>query len=126
MPEQVECVVIGAGVIGLAIARQLAQSGREVLILERENQFGTQLSSRNSGVIHSGIYYPTQSLKASLCLRGSYVVSVLRTKKGGSFSLRKANRRHPRKPAWFIAAASVSSESEWGKGCRMAGKRCSE
>lgn len=71
MPEQVECVVIGAGVIGLAIARQLAQSGREVLILERENQFGTQLSSRNSGVIHSGIYYPTQTLKASLCLRGS-------------------------------------------------------
>ncbi|PCI51026.1 MAG: FAD-dependent oxidoreductase [Moraxellaceae bacterium] len=71
MPEQVECVVIGAGVIGLAVARQLSQSGREVLILEREDQFGTQLSSRNSGVIHSGIYYPSHSLKASLCLQGN-------------------------------------------------------
>lgn len=71
MAEKVDCVVIGAGVIGLAVARALALAGREVLILEREAQFGTQLSSRNSGVIHGGIYYPTASLKARLCLHGN-------------------------------------------------------
>lgn len=70
MSEKVECVVVGAGVIGLAIARALALTGREVLILEAESAFGTQTSSRNSEVIHAGIYYPTGSLKASTCVRG--------------------------------------------------------
>lgn len=68
--ELVECVVIGAGVIGLAIARQLAQAGREVVILEAETTFGTVTSARNSEVIHAGIYYPAGSLKAALCVRG--------------------------------------------------------
>lgn len=68
--DKVDCVVIGAGVIGLAVARQLALSGREVLILEREHQFGSITSSRNSEVIHAGIYYPEGSLKADLCVRG--------------------------------------------------------
>lgn len=68
--EQVDCVVIGAGVVGLAIARALAGVGREVLILEAEEGIGTQTSSRNSEVIHAGIYYPPGSLKATLCVRG--------------------------------------------------------
>jgi L-2-hydroxyglutarate oxidase LhgO len=68
--EKVECIVIGAGVVGLAIARTLALNGHEVLILEAEDRFGTQTSSRNSEVIHAGIYYPTNSLKARSCVRG--------------------------------------------------------
>jgi L-2-hydroxyglutarate oxidase LhgO len=70
MAERVECAVIGAGVVGLAIARRLAMSGREVVVLEAESAFGTHTSSRNSEVIHAGIYYPTGSLKARLCLAG--------------------------------------------------------
>jgi L-2-hydroxyglutarate oxidase LhgO len=68
--ESVDAVVIGAGVVGLAVARELANAGREVLILEAESHFGTQTSSRNSEVIHAGIYYPTGSLKARLCVQG--------------------------------------------------------
>lgn len=68
--EQVDCVIIGAGVVGLAVARALAQAGREVLILEAEAAIGTATSSRNSEVIHAGIYYPQGSLKARLCVAG--------------------------------------------------------
>ena len=68
--ETVDTVVIGAGVIGLAVARALAMAGREVLILEAEERFGTQTSSRNSEVIHAGLYYPPGSLKARLCVAG--------------------------------------------------------
>lgn len=68
--ESVECVVIGAGVVGLAIAHSLAIAGREVLILERNDRHGQETSSRNSGVIHAGLYYPGASLKAKLCVRG--------------------------------------------------------
>jgi L-2-hydroxyglutarate oxidase LhgO len=68
--ERVDCVVVGAGVVGLACARALAQAGREVIILEAENAFGTVTSARNSEVIHAGIYYPTGSLRALLCVRG--------------------------------------------------------
>ena len=68
--ETVDTVVIGAGVIGLAVARALALAGREVLILEAEERFGTQTSSRNSEVIHAGLYYPPGSLKARLCVAG--------------------------------------------------------
>ncbi len=70
MTEKVECVVIGAGVIGLAVARALALSGREVILLEQHDTFGTETSSRNSEVIHAGIYYEPGSLKAKLCVRG--------------------------------------------------------
>lgn len=68
--ETIDCVVIGAGVVGLACARSLAEAGREVMVLERENAFGTGISSRNSGVIHAGLYYPPGSLKARLCVDG--------------------------------------------------------
>ena len=70
MTETLECVVIGAGVIGLAVARALAGGGREVVVLEAENAIGVHSSSRNSEVIHAGIYYPEGSLKARLCVRG--------------------------------------------------------
>jgi L-2-hydroxyglutarate oxidase LhgO len=70
MAETIETVVIGAGVVGLSCARMLARSGREVLIIEKHNSFGTEISSRNSEVIHAGIYYPNGSKKAALCLRG--------------------------------------------------------
>lgn len=72
--ERVDCVVIGAGVVGLAVARALAQAGREVLVLEACDAFGTQTSARNSEVIHAGIYYPTGSLKARLCVRGKQLL----------------------------------------------------
>jgi L-2-hydroxyglutarate oxidase LhgO len=66
----VGAVVIGAGVIGLAVARSLALAGHEVLILERNSRYGSETSSRNSEVIHAGIYYPRGSLKARLCVEG--------------------------------------------------------
>ena len=69
--EQVDCVVIGAGVIGLAVAREMALQGRETILLEREAAFGTISSARNSEVIHAGIYYPKDSLKAKLCVAGN-------------------------------------------------------
>jgi L-2-hydroxyglutarate oxidase LhgO len=68
--DHVDCIVIGAGVVGLACARALALVGHEVLILDRENSFGTVTSARNSEVIHAGIYYPQNSLKAKLCVQG--------------------------------------------------------
>jgi L-2-hydroxyglutarate oxidase LhgO len=72
--ERVDCVVIGAGVVGLAVARALALAGREVLVLEACDAFGTQTSARNSEVIHAGIYYPAGSLKARLCIRGKQLL----------------------------------------------------
>ncbi|WP_295849269.1 NAD(P)/FAD-dependent oxidoreductase [Tardiphaga sp.] len=68
--DKVECIVVGAGVVGLAIARQLAQSGREVIVLEAADAIGTVTSSRNSEVIHAGIYYPAGSLMAEFCVAG--------------------------------------------------------
>lgn len=65
-----DCVVIGAGVIGLACARAMAQSGLSVLVAEQADTIGTGISSRNSEVIHAGIYYPGHSLKAHLCAQG--------------------------------------------------------
>jgi L-2-hydroxyglutarate oxidase LhgO len=68
--EEVECVVVGAGVVGLAAARALALAGREVLVVERAYTIGFETSSRNSEVIHGGIYYPAGSLKAKSCVAG--------------------------------------------------------
>lgn len=70
MTDRVQCVVIGAGVIGLAVARRLALAGVETIVLEAAEAIGTETSSRNSEVIHAGIYYPTGSLKALLCVAG--------------------------------------------------------
>ena len=71
MTERVDCVVVGAGVVGLAVARRLALSGREVVVLETAGAIGTGTSSRNSEVIHGGMYYPTGSLRARLCVAGN-------------------------------------------------------
>ena len=68
--NSVECLVIGAGVIGLAIARALARAGREVVVVEAEDTIGAGVSSRNSEVIHAGIYYPTGLTKTRLCTEG--------------------------------------------------------
>jgi L-2-hydroxyglutarate oxidase LhgO len=70
MSDETECVVVGAGVVGLAVARRLALDGREVVVLEAEGAVGTVTSARNSEVIHAGLYYPDGSLKARLCRRG--------------------------------------------------------
>jgi len=70
MVDTVECVVIGAGVVGLAVARALALAGHEVMVLEKERWIGAETSSRNSEVIHAGIYYPKGSLKARFCVAG--------------------------------------------------------
>lgn len=68
--ERLQTLVIGAGVVGLAVARALAQSGREVVVVEQATAIGTGVSSRNSEVIHGGLYYEPGSLKARLCVRG--------------------------------------------------------
>lgn len=70
MTDRVDTVVIGAGVVGLAVARALALAGREVVVLERNARIGEETSSRNSEVIHAGLYYPAGSLKARLCVAG--------------------------------------------------------
>jgi L-2-hydroxyglutarate oxidase LhgO len=72
--DRVGCVVIGAGVIGLAVARRLAQAGREVIVLEAAEGIGTVTSSRNSEVIHAGIYYPAGSLMARMCVSGKHAL----------------------------------------------------
>jgi L-2-hydroxyglutarate oxidase LhgO len=72
--EKVDCVVVGAGVIGLAVARALARRGRETLVLEAEDAIGTGISSRNSEVIHAGIYYTPGSAKANLCVAGKHLL----------------------------------------------------
>ncbi len=72
--ESIDCAVIGAGVVGLAVARALALAGREVVILERAGAIGTETSSRNSEVIHAGIYYPSGSLRARLCVAGKHAL----------------------------------------------------
>ena len=72
--DRVDCVVVGAGVVGLAIARALAQAGREVIILEAAEAIGTGISSRNSEVIHAGIYYPKDSLMARFCVAGKHAL----------------------------------------------------
>jgi L-2-hydroxyglutarate oxidase LhgO len=75
--DSVQTLVVGAGVVGLAIARALALGGREVVVLEQAEAFGTVTSSRNSEVIHAGIYYPEGSLKAELCVEGRHQLYAL-------------------------------------------------
>jgi L-2-hydroxyglutarate oxidase LhgO len=80
--ETVDCVVVGAGVVGLAVARTLARAGREVLVLDAAEGIGTGTSSRNSEVIHAGIYYPAGSLMARFCVAGRRMLYAYCTEKG--------------------------------------------
>jgi len=80
--ERVDALVIGAGVVGLAVARALALAGREVMVLERESAIGTGASSRSSEVIHAGIYYPTGSLKSQLCVQGKAMLYAYCAERG--------------------------------------------
>ena len=82
MTERVDCVVIGAGVVGLAVARALARSGREVWVLEAADGIGTGTSSRNSEVVHAGIYYPAGSLKARFCVAGKHMLYAYCAERG--------------------------------------------
>ena len=77
MSYQVDITIVGAGVIGLAIASQVAREGRDVYVLEKNQTFGQEASSRNSEVIHSGIYYPKDSLKAKTCVEGNALLYEL-------------------------------------------------
>ncbi len=74
MTADFDAIVIGAGVIGLAIARNLAMSGQQVLVVETASRAGTETSARNSEVIHAGLYYPTNSLKAHFCVEGRHLL----------------------------------------------------
>ncbi|MBI2241276.1 MAG: NAD(P)/FAD-dependent oxidoreductase [Magnetospirillum gryphiswaldense] len=85
--ERIDCAVIGAGVVGLAVARALALAGREVLVLESGAAIGGGVSSRNSEVIHAGMYYPAGSLKARLCVRGNRLLRDFAADHGVSFSM---------------------------------------
>lgn len=80
--EQVDTVVIGAGVVGIAVARALALSGREVIVLDAADAIGTETSSRNSEVVHAGIYYSPGSLKARLCVAGRHALYAYCTERG--------------------------------------------
>lgn len=80
--ERVDCIVAGAGVVGLAIARELAARGCEVLVVEAERTFGTQTSARNNEVIHAGFLYPPGSLKAQLCREGRDALYAYCTARG--------------------------------------------
>lgn len=72
--DRVDAVIIGAGVIGLAVARAISQRLNDVVIMEQHKHFGSETSSRNSEVIHAGIYYPSDSIKAQTCIRGKHLL----------------------------------------------------
>lgn len=70
----IDCIIVGAGVVGLAVGRALAARGKSVIVLEKNERFGEETSARNSEVIHAGMYYPTGSLKARLCVAGKHAM----------------------------------------------------
>ncbi len=80
--DTIDAIIIGAGVVGLAVARALALTGRSVMVLEQHGQIGSETSARNSEVIHAGLYYPTGSLKARLCVRGNALLYDYCTARG--------------------------------------------
>jgi L-2-hydroxyglutarate oxidase LhgO len=101
MPHDADIIIIGAGVVGLAVAAQVASEDRDVYVLEKNETFGLETSSRHSSVIHSGMYYPEGSLKARLCVAGNRMLYQLCEEYGigykgwGSWWWRQA-RRKPR------------------------------
>ncbi len=82
MTDTVDCIVIGAGVVGLAVARRMAMAGQDVVVLEAEGNVGSHTSSRNSEVVHAGLYYPAGSLKGRLCVGGKKALYAYCEQKG--------------------------------------------
>ena len=80
--DKVDIIIIGAGVIGLAIAEKLSSGGKEIIVIEKHDGFGREASSRNSEVIHAGLYYPKDSLKANMCVEGNRMLYALCEQKG--------------------------------------------
>ena len=80
--DKVDIIIIGAGVIGLAIAERLSSGGKEIIVVEKHDGFGREASSRNSEVIHAGLYYPADSLKARFCVEGNRMLYSLCEQKG--------------------------------------------
>ena len=72
-----DVLIVGSGVIGLSIARSVSTLGLDVILVEKERRSGESISSRNSGVIHAGMYYPSNSLKAKLCVKGNELLYKL-------------------------------------------------
>ena len=86
MTEKIDCAIIGAGVVGLAVARQMALAGHDTIVLEAETLIGSHTSSRNSEVIHAGIYYPKGSLKARFCVAGKELLYRFCEERGITFN----------------------------------------
>lgn len=110
--EALDCLVVGAGVVGLAVGRSLARRGRQVVVVERESRAGEGVSSRNSGVIHAGLYYPPGSLKAELCVQGRDLLYAYCAERGVP---------HRKLGKWVVAC-----EAEERAGLEALHRRCAE
>jgi L-2-hydroxyglutarate oxidase LhgO len=109
--DSTDCVVIGAGAIGLAVARSLAKRGYETLVVESEGTIGSGISSRNSEVIHAGIY-PQGSLKVTLCVEGRHELYAYCDARGVPY--RSARHGVPRPTASLAIASRVTRlADEW-------------
>ncbi len=104
MPAEIDVAIIGAGIIGLATAREIAQGEKGVFVFEKNRTFGLETSSRNSEVIHAGIYYPEDSLKATLCLEGKNLLYKLCDKHNIAY-----------KKSGKIIVAADENETNWLK-----------
>jgi len=100
--QKIDTAVIGAGVVGLAIASELASRHRTVALIDKNNSYGQETSSRNSEVIHAGIYYPADSLKSSLCIRGNRLL----------YEICKQNSIPHKNTGKIIAATAPEEEGE--------------
>ena len=123
--DEVGAVVVGAGVVGLAVARALALAGHEVIVLEREERIGSHTSARNSEVIHAGIYYPRDSAKAAFCRAGREALyafcashGVAHRRLGKIIVAGAAELREPHRVARFLEELASAYHS-WYDACRV-------